>query len=74
MLCPDSHWSSGGKPSALATALRMPKSIGFSVWLMAGTSLITSAQNAKITRKVSSVTATTAQRRRKKSASSARCR
>ena len=74
MLCPDSHWSSGGNRSALATAFSMPKSIGFSVWLIAGTSLITSAQKAKMARKLSSVTPTTAHRRRKKSASSARCR
>ena len=50
----------------MATALRMPKSIGFSVWLIAGTSLITSAQKAKMARNVSSVTPTTAQRRRTK--------
>ena len=50
----------------------MPKSIGFSVWLMAGTSLTTSAQNANVAMNNSSVVATTIQRRRTKSLISTR--
>ena len=50
----------------------MPKSIGFSVWLMAGTSLTTSAQNANMPTNSNSVVAMTAQRRRRKSRNSTR--